>query len=233
VITALLIVAIAAVRLVVGNAPKRKTWDCGYAVPTPRMQYTSSSFARTLVAFFRWVMPAVVNAPRRFSLFPLHARSRPHAVAQAGKALDRLRALHPERTRAALPSLRGRNAGDAPGLEFAMIVINLLLVLVFAPLLPGVINKTKALAAGRVGPPVLQAYFDISKLLRKGSVLSETTTPVFLIGPAGAVVASRPWSANSSRHAASTAARTIGSSGPAQPAITALMATFSTVACPL
>jgi formate hydrogenlyase subunit 4 len=65
-----------------------------------------------------------------------------------------------------------------------MIVINLLLVLVFAPLLPGVINKTKALAAGRVGPPVLQSYYDISKLLRKGSVLSETTTPVFLIGPA-------------------------------------------------
>jgi hydrogenase-4 component B len=78
VITALLIVAIAAVRLVVGNAPKRKTWDCGYAVPTPRMQYTSSSFARTLVAFFRWVMPAVVNAPRRFSLFPLHAEFETH-----------------------------------------------------------------------------------------------------------------------------------------------------------
>ena len=65
-----------------------------------------------------------------------------------------------------------------------MIVVNLLLVLVFAPLLPGVINKTKALVAGRVGPPVLQAYFDIAKLLRKGSVISETTTPIFLIGPA-------------------------------------------------
>ncbi len=65
-----------------------------------------------------------------------------------------------------------------------MIVINLLLVLVFAPLLPGVINKTKALAAGRVGPPVLQSYYDISKLLRKGSVISVTTSPVFLIGPA-------------------------------------------------
>lgn len=65
-----------------------------------------------------------------------------------------------------------------------MIVVNLLLVLVFAPLLPGVINKTKALVAGRVGPPLLQAYFDIAKLLRKGSVISETTTPIFLIGPA-------------------------------------------------
>ncbi|MGZ7078168.1 MAG: proton-conducting transporter membrane subunit, partial [Thermoanaerobaculia bacterium] len=73
-----LIVAVAVVRLVVGAAPRRKTWDCGYAAPAPRMQYTSSSFARTLVAFFRWVMPAVVHAPRRFSLFPMHAEFETH-----------------------------------------------------------------------------------------------------------------------------------------------------------
>ncbi|MEI8191766.1 MAG: proton-conducting transporter membrane subunit, partial [candidate division NC10 bacterium] len=28
------------------------TWDCGYALPTPRMQYTASSFAQPLLAFF-------------------------------------------------------------------------------------------------------------------------------------------------------------------------------------
>src|SRR5688572_13410914 len=51
------------------------------------------------------------------------------------------------------------------------------------PLLLGVINKTKALFAGRVGPPLLQPYFDLIKLFQKGSVFSTTTTWVFLAGP--------------------------------------------------
>ena len=57
------------------------------------------------------------------------------------------------------------------------------LALLFAPLLLGVINRIKAFAAGRMGPPLLQAYFDIWKLLRKGSVYSTTTTWVFRAGP--------------------------------------------------
>jgi formate hydrogenlyase subunit 4 len=61
--------------------------------------------------------------------------------------------------------------------------IHVLLVLALPPLLPGVIAKTKAAFAGRVGPPVLQPYYDLVKLLRKGSVLSPTTTWVFRAGP--------------------------------------------------
>lgn len=67
-------------------------------------------------------------------------------------------------------------------------VLQLALVLLAAPLLPGVIAKTKARIAGRTGPPLLQTYYDIAKLLRKDSVLSSTTTWVFLLGPAIAVV---------------------------------------------
>ena len=67
-------------------------------------------------------------------------------------------------------------------------LLQLVLVLVTAPLLPGVIAKTKARVAGRNGPPLLQAYYDIAKLLRKETVLSSTTTWVFLLGPAVAVV---------------------------------------------
>lgn len=67
-------------------------------------------------------------------------------------------------------------------------VLQLALVLFAAPLLPGVITKTKARVAGRKGPPLLQAYYDIAKLLRKNTVLSSTTTWVFLAGPAVAVV---------------------------------------------
>ena len=48
-------------------------------------------------------------------------------------------------------------------------------------------------------------------------------------GPTGMVVASTPWMLNSSVHAASTQASTTGRYSGLQPAITALMATFSTV----
>jgi len=65
----------------------------------------------------------------------------------------------------------------------AHIAVHVVLVLALPPLLLGVINKTKALVAGRVGPPVLQPYFDLIKLVRKGSVFSRTTTWVFRVGP--------------------------------------------------
>jgi formate hydrogenlyase subunit 4 len=60
---------------------------------------------------------------------------------------------------------------------------HVLLALTLPPLLISVIAKTKALFAGRVGPPLLQPYYDILKLLRKGSVFSTTTTWVFRAGP--------------------------------------------------
>jgi formate hydrogenlyase subunit 4 len=63
------------------------------------------------------------------------------------------------------------------------LVLHLAVVLVVPPLLLGVIAKTKAAFAGRTGPPLLQPYFDIAKLLRKGSVFSTTTTWVFRAGP--------------------------------------------------
>ncbi len=63
------------------------------------------------------------------------------------------------------------------------LLIHGVLVLAFPPLLLGVVAKTKAAFAGRVGPPLLQPYHDIVKLLRKGSVVSSTTTWVFQAGP--------------------------------------------------
>jgi formate hydrogenlyase subunit 4 len=50
--------------------------------------------------------------------------------------------------------------------------ISLLLVLLLPPLLLGVVNKTKAAFGGRNGPPLLQPYYDLRKLLGKGMVLS-------------------------------------------------------------
>src|SRR5712691_4480100 len=62
-------------------------------------------------------------------------------------------------------------------------VIHVLIAFTLPPLLLGVIAKTKALFAGRVGPPVLQSYYDLVKLFQKGSVFSTTTTWVFRAGP--------------------------------------------------
>ena len=58
-----------------------------------------------------------------------------------------------------------------------------LMALAAAPLLIGVINRTKATFAGRRGPPLVQLYRDLAKLLRKGAVYSRTTTWVFRAGP--------------------------------------------------
>lgn len=63
------------------------------------------------------------------------------------------------------------------------IITHVLVLLLMPPLLLGVIVRTKAAFAGRTGAPILQQYFDIIKLFRKGAVLSRTTTWVFLAGP--------------------------------------------------
>ena len=69
------------------------------------------------------------------------------------------------------------------------IFLRLTMWLLIAPLLPGIINKVKAWVAGRRGPPVLQLYFDLAKLWRKGVVLSTAVSPMHILGPAMAWVA--------------------------------------------
>jgi len=67
-------------------------------------------------------------------------------------------------------------------------VLQIVLLLTLPPLLLGIINKVKARFGGRRGPPLLQLYYDLAKLLRKGSVTSRTTTWVFVAGPAVTLV---------------------------------------------
>jgi formate hydrogenlyase subunit 4 len=62
-------------------------------------------------------------------------------------------------------------------------IAHVVLAMLLAPVMPGVINRVKAWFAGRRGPPLLQAYYDLWKLLRKGAVYSKTTTWVFAAGP--------------------------------------------------
>lgn len=65
--------------------------------------------------------------------------------------------------------------------------LNPLFTLLLSPLLFGIINRTKALFAGRKGPPLLQPYYDLVKLFQKGVVISTTTTPLLKLSPLVAV----------------------------------------------
>lgn len=55
--------------------------------------------------------------------------------------------------------------------------------LILSPFMNGVINRVKAFYAGRQGQPLLQFYYDIFKLLRKGTTYSKTCTWIFRLSP--------------------------------------------------
>ncbi|MFZ3048606.1 MAG: NADH-quinone oxidoreductase subunit H, partial [Desulfatirhabdiaceae bacterium] len=62
-------------------------------------------------------------------------------------------------------------------------LLNPILALFLAPLLPGIINRTKAIVAGRTGQPLFQLYYDLFRLFQKSAVYSLTVSPVFKAGP--------------------------------------------------
>ena len=64
------------------------------------------------------------------------------------------------------------------------ILFNTLLMIIVSLAIPGVINRTRALLAGRQGLPFVQHLRNVNLLLRKGAVYSTTTTALFRIAPA-------------------------------------------------
>ena len=65
-----------------------------------------------------------------------------------------------------------------------MLKIIVITFIVFTPFLfTGIINRVKAVWAGRRGATLLQQYYDFFKLLRKGEVISKTTSYIFKITP--------------------------------------------------
>ena len=59
----------------------------------------------------------------------------------------------------------------------------MLLVLLLAPLLTGFVRKVKARLLRRQGPPVIQPYRDLVRLLRKEVVLAENASWLFRVMP--------------------------------------------------
>ena len=65
----------------------------------------------------------------------------------------------------------------------ALQICQILTVLLCAPLIQGVIDRGKHIVQSKRGPSVFQPYFDYWKLLRKGSVVSEHASWIFLLAP--------------------------------------------------
>jgi formate hydrogenlyase subunit 4 len=61
--------------------------------------------------------------------------------------------------------------------------LQVLTILCGAPLVSGVISHVEARLQGRRGPRVLQPYYDLAKLFRKETVVTEESSWVFLAGP--------------------------------------------------
>jgi len=67
--------------------------------------------------------------------------------------------------------------------DFAVQAAQLLIVLLLAPLLTGFVRKVKALLVSRRGPPVLQPYRELTRLLGKEAVLAENASWLFRAVP--------------------------------------------------
>jgi hydrogenase-4 component B len=72
--------AVAAATWLWRRAPVRRavTWDCGYAAPTARMQYTAGSFAALITEWFAWILRPARHEHRPAEPLPASARYEEH-----------------------------------------------------------------------------------------------------------------------------------------------------------
>jgi hydrogenase-4 component B len=65
-------------RLPADKTPQTGTWDCGYAAPSARMEYTASSFAQMLVSQFGGILRPREHRPELKGLFPASTHFESH-----------------------------------------------------------------------------------------------------------------------------------------------------------
>lgn len=63
------------------------------------------------------------------------------------------------------------------------VLVQIFVIILIAPLVNGIIKKAKAFTQKRRGAPFLQMYFDLFKLFRKRSVVSDTASWIFKVTP--------------------------------------------------
>ena len=72
------------------NVRRSATWGCGFSRPTARMQYTSASYAASIVEFFRPVAPLVEDHPPIQGRFPTRTHYRSEMQDAAELLLNRV-----------------------------------------------------------------------------------------------------------------------------------------------
>ena len=75
-----------------------------------------------------------------------------------------------------------------PSLSYIWLA-NFIVSLLLAPLLFGIISKVKAFFAGRKGIPLLQLYYDIFKLAKRGVIYSTSVSGFFKLAPCATLAA--------------------------------------------
>ena len=89
-----------------GGLIRALTWDCGYALPTARMQYTAGSFAGIITEWFEWILCPERHQQLPENLFPSIARRVEHTPETVLEKIVQPAALLVMRVSAAARSLQ-------------------------------------------------------------------------------------------------------------------------------
>ena len=190
-------------RLASDKLRRAPPWDCGYPDASPATQYTASSFAQPI----RRVFGTVVFRAREHVEMPPPGDGRPARLTVELHDLvwDALYAPIAGRRRFCRRQTQSSAVSDhstipQPGLRRACALVagacdmavifdfgvqgaQMLLVLLLAPLLTGFVRKVKARLLLRRGPPLIQPYRDLVRLMRKEVVLAENASWLFRVIP--------------------------------------------------
>jgi hydrogenase-4 component B len=66
------------IRMLRGRIVRAATWDCGFAAPTARMQYSAGSFADITTGWFTWILRPRTHEIRPTTFFPHSALDESH-----------------------------------------------------------------------------------------------------------------------------------------------------------
>lgn len=69
------------------------------------------------------------------------------------------------------------------GVPILLQILQSLVVLVFAPLYAGVITRSEAIVSSKRGPSIVQPYYDLMKLIRKGETSSNQSSWIYRCAP--------------------------------------------------
>ena len=198
-----MLAAFAIHRLASDRLRRAPAWDCGYPDPNPATQYTASSFAQPI----RRVYGTLVFRAREIGEMPPPGSMAPARLtvdirdliwdalyaplAASGRHCRRpsQRPAIPHHPPLSLAGVRGAGAaasgaGDMALIrEYAFQGAQMLLVLLLSPLLTGFVRKMKARLQRRRGPPLLQPYRDLVRLMRKDVVLAQNASWLFRVIP--------------------------------------------------